>query len=140
MNVLKARGVVVIEGHYLEERDTGEWKEKQSDVNMALTCILDAEDNVYDVGYLLTADSDQAATAKIFKERFENKRLIPVAPPRMPIPKKTQSYSSRGFALKMEDIECCVMGPFVQGKTGNPIRRPAEYDPPEWWLHPQLRP
>lgn len=138
MNALAARGVVVIEGHYLEERDTGGWKEKQSDVNLALACIIDAEDDVYDVAYLLTADSDQAATARTFRDRFKDKRLIPVAPPGQSVPKKTQSYSQRGFVLKKADIEQCVMGPVLRGKTGF-IRRPAEYDPPGWWRHPDGR-
>lgn len=138
-NALKARGVNVIEGHYLEERTTGQWKEKQSDVNLALSCISDAYNGVFDAAYLVTADSDQAATARVFRDEFPEKRLIPVAPPKKPIPKKTQSFSERGFVISKDMIEACVMSGFVPGKSGGLIRRPAEYDPPDWWVHPDAR-
>lgn len=138
-NALRARGVHVIEGHYIEERSTGKWSEKQSDINVSLSCLFDALDDVYDVAYLLSADSDQAATARVFKERFGDKRLIPVAPPNKKVPTKVADYSGKGFVIKVLDIEKCVMGNVVPGKTGL-IRRPTEYDPPNGWVHPINRP
>lgn len=138
-NVLKARGVTVVEGHYLLEGTTGRWSEKQSDVNLALSCVLDAQDNVFEAAYLVTADSDQAATARIFRDRFAEKRLIPVAPPGKTVPTKTQSMSEKGFILSMTDIETCIMAAFEQGKKGL-IRRPQEYAPSAWWVHPRDRP
>lgn len=138
-NVLKARGVDVILGHYLEERTSGKWSEKQSDVNLSLACILDGVDDIYDVAYLITADSDQAATARVFRERFPGKKLIPVSPPFRVVPTKTQSYSTKGFVISKADIEECVMEAFEPGKVGI-IRRPSVYAPPEWWMHPNHRP
>ena len=138
-NALRARGVHVIEGHYIEERSTGKWSEKQSDINVSLSCLFDAVDDVYDVAYLLSADSDQAATARVFKERFKGKRLIPVAPPNKKVPTKVADYSGKGFVLKISDLEKCVMSNAVQGKKGL-IRRPVAYNPPAGWVHPINRP
>jgi hypothetical protein len=50
------------------------------------------------------------------------------------------AYADYHFALTKLDIETCVMPQYVMGKTGNPIRRPDEYAPPDWWMHPDDRP
>src|SRR5829696_5166464 len=41
----------------------------------------DAHRDVFDHAYLVTADSDQAATARMFSERFQAKKLTAVCPP-----------------------------------------------------------
>jgi hypothetical protein len=45
-----ARGVLVIKGHHVPE--AGGYSEKQSDINVALSVILDGIDDVYDAAYL----------------------------------------------------------------------------------------
>ena len=114
--------------------------EKQSDINVALSLILDAEDGVFDCAYLVSADSDQAATARVFRERFPKKKLIGVAPPTKVVPNKVIAYADDHFVLSKLDIETCVMPQYIPGKTGNMIRRPDEYAPPSGWVHPDDRP
>lgn len=71
-------GVVTQFGHYIHEdtecRGCGrEWKkptEKETDIAVALALMLDAQDDVFDVAYAVSADSDQAATARAFQQRF----------------------------------------------------------------------
>ena len=66
----RARGVTILEGHYVPEpiEDNGiptgqtKWTEKQTDLNVALELIMDGLDDVYDVALLLSADTDQVAT------------------------------------------------------------------------------
>src|SRR5664279_2305109 len=82
-------GVIPVMGHFVNEEMEcraceATWlkpTEKQGDVNLAIHLIADAHQNHYDVAYLVTADSDQAATAKKFRTDFPGKRIISVAPP-----------------------------------------------------------
>lgn len=136
----RAKGVKVILGHHVIDPSTGKRSEKCSDINVALSVILDAEDNKYDCAYLLSADSDQGATARFFRERFPNKRLYGVAPPTKDVPQKVKDHADGSFVISKLDLETCNMPMYVQGKTGHPIRRPFPYDPPEWWVHPDNRP
>lgn len=139
-NAQIANGVVVIEGHYIYSDDLGRHTEKQSDINVALSLILDGLDNVYDRAFLISADSDQAATARTFKERLPDKTLAIVAPPDRHPPEKAVSYSGIGFSIKKEQIESSLLPAYVKGVDGGLFRRPAEYDPPEGWLSPDQRP
>ena len=65
ITALKSVGVSVVTGHHVIDPDSGKRTEKQTDINLALHLIRDAHDNVYDCAYILSSDSDQAATAKM---------------------------------------------------------------------------
>ena len=137
---LIAKGVKVIKGHHVFEESAGKYREKQSDINVCLELLFDGLDDIYDVAYLISADSDQAATAKRFVETFgKSKSLISVAPPNKKVPQKMRPYIAAGFALTRQDIENVVMEPFVKSQTGALIRMPKEYETPEGWVHPDKR-
>lgn len=133
---LKSVGVNIVEGHHVIDPDSGKRTEKQTDINLALHLIRDAHDNVFDCAYILSSDSDQAATAKMFKDWFPHKFLIGVSPPTNKVPDKLKTYSDDQFELTMLDIEKCVFDHPHIGKSGKPIPRPAEYDPPKGWVRP----
>jgi hypothetical protein len=50
---------------------------------LALAVLDDAYRDVFDVAYIITADSDQAATARLFKRRFPRKQFVSIVPPGM---------------------------------------------------------
>lgn len=133
----RANGVTVILGHHMHDGE--KWNEKQTDINVALSLIVDGIDDAYDIAILLSADSDQAATAKMFADRLPNKKLLAVSPPNRPVSDKVKPYVWKSFTLSVPMIEQCVMNQPVIGKTGL-INRPPEYDPPADWLHPEDRP
>nr|WP_093570381.1 NYN domain-containing protein [Methylobacterium sp. 174MFSha1.1] len=139
-NAQVASGVDVIEGHYIYNDEIGRYSEKQSDINVALSLIIDGTDDLYDWAYLVSADSDQAATARVFKERFPQKKLAVVAPPNRKPPDKTMPYADLHFSISRDQIERTLLPNFVPTKDGRFVRRPAEYDPPNWWLPPDQRP
>lgn len=132
----RAHGVVIVPGHHIHDGE--KWNEKQSDINVALHLMLDAVDDKYDMAILLSADSDQAATAKLFCERFPAKRLLGVAPPNKIVPTKVQPHCYKHFSLSVAMLERCVMGESVKGTKGL-IMRPPSYAPPEGWVHPDDR-
>lgn len=136
---LIAVNVTVLKGHHVFDSDLNKMTEKQSDINVALSLIMDAYDDSYDIAYLLSADSDQAATGRVFSSRFPSKSLISVAPPTKEPPHKLRPYAKKSFALTFEDIELCLFGGTISGKAGL-IVRPTEYAPPSGWVHPDDRP
>ena len=145
----RASRVKIVEGHYVPEdielngMPTGErkWTEKQTDINVCLELIMDGLDDVYDVALLLSADTDQVATARVFTERLapKGKSLVGVAPPDRSAPSGYSAYKIPSVALKQFDIERCIM-PEEIAYDGRIIRRPTEYAPPRGWIHPDSRP
>lgn len=147
INAMKALGVTTVLGHYIVEpkecwncgHQSQKKTEKQTDINLALNVTFDAVDDLYDHAYLLSADSDQAATARILKKRFPDKLLTSVAPPGRPVSEKVMNFADSKILLNRGHIERIVMPMYVQGKIGL-IRRPSTYDPPPEWVHPDKRP
>lgn len=137
-----ARGVKVLKGHHVPEPDRGGYSEKQSDINVALSLMMDGIDDVYDVAFLLSADSDQVATAKFFQDRLsvQGKRLVAAIPFTKTYPPAYKALGVPGIEVTEDMIERCVMPERVDGSTGHPIYRPRAYDPPDWWMHPDQRP
>lgn len=136
-----AEGVKVIKGHHVPEPDRGGYSEKQSDINVALSLITDGIDDIYDVAFLISADSDQVATAKFFNERLKpkGKVMFAVIPFTKTFPPDYVGLGIEERAVTIEMLESCVMPEGVKGKTGT-IFRPEPYAPPEGWVHPRDRP
>lgn len=108
---------------------------------MSLSLLFDGLDDVYDVAFLLSADTDQVATARVFAERLAptGKQFIGIAPMDRRPP---AGYSQFGFidlTISRYQLECCVMPEQIQGPN-KMIVRPAEYAPPAEWIHPDQRP
>lgn len=114
--------------------------EKETDINVALSLYDDAVQDLFDHAYLLTGDSDQASTARIFKARFPQKRLISVSPPGRNFSKHILKYADGKIALSRDHIERCHFGHAVMVEGRPPILRPREYQPPQGWMHPDNRP
>jgi len=138
VRALQLMKVDVVMGHYVYEdmdcKSCGrEWEkptEKQTDINLALSLFDDAYQDVIDHAYLLTADTDQAATAKFFAMRFPNKKLTTVSPPGRTHSQHILSHTPFKMALNRDHIERALFRATVQ-VDGHPlILRPSEYDPP----------
>lgn len=133
---LKVCGATIVEGHHVIDPTDGKRAEKQSDINLALHLIRDAHDNVFDVAYILSSDSDQAATARMLEDWFPNKWLVGVSPPDNKVPDKLKSFADGHFALTWLDIEKCIFDDPLIGRSGKPIPRPTNYNPPKAWVRP----
>lgn len=135
----EAYGVTIRHGHYVP--DDGGYSEKQTDINLALSVITDGLADLYDKAFLLTADSDHVATARVFSELLapKGKELIGVAPLNKKIPMGYSTYGVKGFALSRYQHEQCLM-PEAIPHDGKTIYRPEKYEPPSDWVHPDNRP
>lgn len=141
-------GVETILGHFSSEpvscRDCGHtWDkptEKASDIHLALTIYEDAANDVFDTAYMVTADTDQAATARFVSTRFPEKRLISVSPPGRTHAQHLLSFTHGKVALSKEHIERALFRGFVTGGGKPAVIRPTEYDPPQEYVHWDDRP
>ena len=134
---LEGCGVVCIKGNFADEN--GECKscghtwtrpvEKQGDVNLAISIIDGAHEGLFDKCYLVTADSDQAATVRLFRDRFKNKDIISVAPPGRHHSKAILSYATGKCSIEPSKLQLHLFGKTTAGKD-RLILRPSEYDPP----------
>lgn len=115
-------------------------REKETDINLALSAYNGAIDDIYDVAFMVTADTDQAATLKEIKRRFPEKTLIAVYPPGRAISKHLRDLTQKQIRLRENHIDECVFPGMVMAQGKRTIVRPHEYAPPEGWVHPDDRP
>jgi len=102
--------------------------EKQTDVNLAIHLLADAEEDAYDDAVLITADSDQVPVIKIIKRRHPSKRVILFLPPgrqsldlaRAIVPHPIRHFSPRDFADSQ-------LPPEVLSKTEFKLARPKAW-------------
>lgn len=149
MNALRNTDVNVVLGHFIKEPRNcwscgATWHhptEKETDINIAINIIEDAYNDIYDKIYLVTADSDQASTARFLARVFPNKPLVTVAPPGRNFSAAILQHAQGGkIKLNRDHFERALLPPFVL-KEGRPAaRRPREYDPPAGWVEPEARP
>jgi uncharacterized LabA/DUF88 family protein len=145
VKALEYYGVSCIFGHYVQQpRECDnchhrwtESSEKETDVNIALHVLHDAYENVFDHAYLVTADSDQAATVKMLKSKFPAKKVTTVAPPGRNFSANILRYADGKITLNADQLERAVMPStlFAEDRTVV-VRRPPAYAPPPSWVHP----
>ena len=152
ITALKLEGVEVLEGHFIEDsiecndchRVWSAPKEKESDINLALSVIDDAYQDLVDHFYLLTSDSDQGATARFFAKRFPKKKLTSVVPPGMEASKAIRTHTPHKIKIHESYLEQCLLPPLrtdeIEGKKTLRYRRPPKYNPPPGWVPPDKRP
>ncbi|ANP46258.1 NYN domain-containing protein [Candidatus Viadribacter manganicus] len=146
ITALESKGVVCLRGHFAdEERKCPDcsytWEkpvEKQGDVNLALSVIDDAHRDNFDHCYLVTADGDQVATAKLLKQRFPAKRLTTLVITGHRHNHAILHVADAKITISENHLERCVFPKLVPGTPA--VIRPSEYDPPADWVHPSQRP
>jgi hypothetical protein len=136
LKALESKGVDCLRGNFIEEdrycRQCGHsWGapvEKQGDVNLAISLIADAHKDIFDHAYLVTADSDQAATARMFKTDFPAKKLTTVVITGRSHSKEILNFADAKITVNASHIERSLFPKLISGSSA--ILRPVEYDPP----------
>ena len=149
LKALENVGVRILQGHYAKEdvscRQCGHlWKkntEKEGDINLALALIDAAYNDLFDHAYLVTADSDHAATARLFAKRFPGKQMTSVSPPGRAHSRSILTYAKKAKrTLDRDLLDLSVFPKIVTSNSGlATVVRPHEYDPPVGWVHPDQR-
>lgn len=145
----QCHGVDVVRGHFVyEDRDCkkceSKWRhptEKEGDINVAIHLLRGAFLEKFDHAYIVTADSDQVATLRMFRAQFPELTITAVVPPGRKRSEHLHQWANGGsISLSTGHLERAVMPPVVfKPKVAN-TRRPNEYAPPADWVHPDQRP
>lgn len=143
MKALEGQGVICRMGHFVHGMDHcnacgHSWQlsvEKQGDVNLALSIAADAEDDLFDVCYLVTADGDHAATARYLKQRFPKKKLVLVTPPGRYHNRHIERLADACIEIEMAHIEASLLPEMAKYKAhflrkADKVARPDVYAPP----------
>lgn len=142
ISALESTGLVKVEiGHYMAQdmppctNCATVWTketEKQTDINVALSLFSDAMNDQFDWAYLLSADSDQAATVRYIRKFFPEKKLVSVVPPGHEVSNNIANYVHGKRKLNQDDLGKCRFKSILLFEDGRaPIRCPREYELPK---------
>lgn len=148
ISALKSESVAVLEGHITPEpnhcRACGhKWdrpREKESDINVALSMYHHALTGMIDVAFLISADTDQAATLRFMKLNCPKVKRVVVTPPGRQKSKHLRDLSDANLQITLNDLDNSVFPMMFTAPSGKLIVGPAEYAPPAGWVHPDVRP
>ena len=136
LRALEHSGVACLRGHFSNEKRRckscgATWQapvEKQGDINLALAVLSDAYEDAFDHCYLVTADSDQAAAARMLKAKFPQKILTTVVITGRSNSKEILSHADAKITININHLERALFPKLIAGPQA--ILRPKEYDPP----------
>lgn len=107
-----------------------EHSEKQTDVNIAVALLTDANRDLFDTAVLVTADADLVPAVVAVRQLFPRKQVVAMFPPgRGSIRLGQEVHAKR--RIRSWVLEACQMPDEVMGLDGYPKRRPQE-----WMLPP----
>jgi uncharacterized LabA/DUF88 family protein len=135
---LEATGVECVLGRFkysdVRCRNCGsQWRsyeEKETDVNIGIRIVRDAFRDVFDVYYLVSADTDLAPAIRLLKKEFPQKEFVSVATPRRPHSSEFLRLADRTIKITENALAKCLLPARIAGKEGKVIVRPAQYDLP----------
>jgi uncharacterized LabA/DUF88 family protein len=127
-------GVRIIYGHYKPRqceckgcgRKWTSYEEKQTDVNIALEVLGDAQDDRFDVLLLITRDGDLVSVLRTIRQRFGHKRIIVAAPPGRAspdLPRVADAY----IHITDTHLRACQFPDEVRTAKGAIVNRPATW-------------
>jgi hypothetical protein len=86
---------------------------------------------VFDVYYLVSADTDLAPVIRMLKTEFPGKEFVSVATPRRPHSSEFLRLADRTLKITDNALSKCLLPAELVGKDGKTTARPAQYDPPK---------
>ena len=136
---LEATGVECVLGRFkysdVRCRNCGsQWRsyeEKETDLNIGIRIVRDAFHDVFDVYYLVSADTDLAPAIRMLKTEFPGREFVSVATPRRPHSSEFLRLADRTFKITNNALSKCLLPAELAGKDGKMIVRPAQYDSPK---------
>lgn len=102
------------------------YKEKMTDINIAVNLLNDAQSDLFDTAILVSGDSDLSGAVKSIHTNYDNKRVVVFFPPSRRS-KKLQMASFYHLSINRSIIQKSQLpNPFV-AKDGKPWYRPEEW-------------
>lgn len=101
-------------------------EEKETDVNIAIQMIDDAYNDMFDVCYVVSADTDLIPPMRLLQSRFPEKTLVAVSPPDRPHGKEIRKIADRSLKLNVNQLSRCQL-PDELEYEGRYIIRPDKF-------------
>jgi hypothetical protein len=101
--------------------------EKQTDVNMAVSLMSDAQDGFFDDAILVTADSDQVPTVSYITKTYPDRRIIVAFPPGRHSADLEPPISTKTVHLQRNSFADSQLASEVKSKTGFMLSRPKSW-------------
>ena len=101
------------------------YEEKMTDVNIAVSMLADAYDDLFDTALLISGDSDLYGPISEVRHRHPRKRVIVAFPPGRVSKKLRKEYPS--FTIGRKVISDSQLPPTVTSTDGYPLTRPASW-------------
>ncbi len=100
-------------------------EEKMTDVNIAVTILVDALDDVYDTAILISGDSDLVPPISVVKDKFKKRVVIAFPPNRS---NNSISRAANGFFyLNRSKLVHAQFPPQIQTPQGFIIQKPVQW-------------
>ncbi len=134
ISALQSEGVECILGRFKNQTRNcrncnSSWQhpeEKETDVNIAIQMIADGYDDIYDVCYLVSADTDLVPPLQMIKNKLPTKEIVAVSPPNRPHGQHIRSIAHRSLKLNTNQIANCRL-PVALNHQGKLISCPVDY-------------
>lgn len=115
ISALQSEGVECVLGRFKGQprhcRNCGNnWKhpeEKETDVNIAIHMVADGYDNLFDVCYLISADTDLVPPLQMIKCKLPQKEIVAVSPPNRPHGQHIRSIAHKALKLNSQQLQRC---------------------------------
>ncbi len=104
------------------------YEEKETDVHIGIRIVRDAFRDVFDVCYLVSADTDLAPAIRMLKREFPGKEFVSVATPRRPHASEFVRLADRTLKITDYALSRCLLPAEITGSDGRVIRRPDLYE------------
>ena len=103
------------------------YSEKKSDVNIAVKLLTDAIDNIYDLAFLISADSDLVPTVEAVKRYFPDKKVLLFFPPKRKSAALKDACNIFCGVLNKTTLSKSQLPEEVKSKTGFILKRPKHW-------------
>ncbi len=102
------------------------FEEKMTDVNISVALLNDAQDDLFDVAMIISADSDLVGPIQSILDRYRNKRVIVAFPPRRQS-KHLRQIVSAAITIGRDKLRDSQLPDEVVRDDGFVLRRPVTW-------------
>jgi uncharacterized LabA/DUF88 family protein len=135
LDTLRKSGLEIFYGDYLDEPwfcdrcqfPNIDHHEKQTDVNIAVQMMADAQNDKFQDAILISADSDQVPTIREIRETWPDRRVLVIFPPNRHSDELIGVAHSHLHINARSFLDSVQLPDEVIGLTGFPLTRPATW-------------
>lgn len=102
------------------------YEEKMTDVNIAVALLNDAQDNLFDKAYLISADADLAGPVAAVSHRYSHKPVVVAFPPKR-ASKHLRQVATAAFTVGRRVISSSQFPDIIANPDGYAIAKPPRW-------------